>query len=251
MTHRFAFLASALILSAAARADGLADLRAALQRSTASQSLQAAVSVKTEHRQGEGQDAITDLGSATLMLEDGVDGLQLHYAADTLARVQQEGAARDADAMARTPTVWGLNALDYRTLRGMSSAADKLKSLLADSTFKGESIASWNGRSARLLTFDFGPGKLREQQKKYIKNSEGSLQIWIAADGTPLESRSQLKMSGRAMLVISFETLSTARVLYERIGERLIATRRETLESGAGAGEKGEDRSEITLQPKS
>lgn len=233
--------------SGTGRADGLAELKAALQTLSGQQAIKGTITAKTQHRQGEGQEATTEVGAASLAIEDSTQGLQLQFAPDTLARLQAEKQARENDALAKTPTQQGLGALGYAEIRAMTAAADSLRNELARATFKNEVTDTWNGRPARLLNFDLGPGKLRAQDQKYIKKTEGSLLIWIAADGTPLESRSQMKLSGRAMVVISFETVLSAKVLYQRQGDRLIATRRESQNSASGAGEKGEDKNELSL----
>ncbi|HEY4079930.1 MAG TPA: hypothetical protein VGM81_04470 [Burkholderiaceae bacterium] len=244
---RFILLTAFAIAVGTAHADGLSDLKTALQTLAGQQAIKGTVTAKTQHRQGEGQEATTDVGAATLAVEDSAQGLQLQFAPDMLARLQAEKQARENDALAKTPTQQGLGALGYAEIRAMTAAADSLKNELARATFKSEVADNWNGHPARLLNFDLGPGKLRAQDQKYIKKVEGSLQIWIAADGTPLESRSQMKLSGRAMVVISFETVMNAKVLYQRQGDRLIATRRESQNSASGAGEKGEDRNELSL----
>ena len=244
---RFFLLTSLAIAAGAAHADGLSDLKTALQSLSGQQAIKATITAKTQHRQGEGPEATTDVGAASLAVEDSAQGLQLQFAPDMLARLQAEKQARESDALAKTPTSQGLGALGYAEIRAMTSAADSLKGELARATFKNEVTDTWNGRPARLLNFDLGPGKLRAQDQKYIKKTEGSLQIWIAADGTPLESRSQMKLSGRALMVISFETILNAKVIYQRQGDRLIATRRESQNSASGAGEKGEDKNELSL----
>src|SRR5579871_1519309 len=83
-------LLAALAAAPLARADGLADLKAALARLQAQTPLKATLEVKTSEKQGEGNDAVEKLGEASIALEDGARGLQLLYAKDTLARMEAE-----------------------------------------------------------------------------------------------------------------------------------------------------------------
>ncbi|MBV8605225.1 MAG: hypothetical protein JO224_11115 [Pelomonas sp.] len=251
MPYRSLLAALLLLSGLSAHADGLADLKAALQKysTAAPPPLKAQVTLKVQARRGEGSEATLDQGTASLQVEDDAQGLRLQFGADLLARLRAEDAAREQDAKAPTPTSLALQSLGTRDVRALTAAADTLGRLLARATFKQERATSLNGQAARLLSFDLGPGKLREQDAKYVKNSEGSLQVWIAADGTPLEARAQLKLSGRAFLVVSFETSSSDHLVFARQGERLIAVARERLDSGAGAGEKSESQLDYTLQP--
>ncbi|HEY1091959.1 MAG TPA: hypothetical protein VGE47_12770 [Burkholderiaceae bacterium] len=241
---------AALLLGASlsAHADGLADLKSALQRLTGQQALRATISVKSQNRQGEGKEARTDIGAASLMVDDDAQGLRLSYAADTLAQVRAEEQAREEDKKAKTPTKRGLSDLGLSQVRAMTHAGESLRQEIAGAAFKGESADTWNGRPARLLSFDLGARQRSAEEEEYIKKSEGSLQVWIAADGTPLESRMQMKAAGRALLLISFEISAASKVLFERLGDRLIATRREMQQGGSGAGKKGEGRTEYSLQ---
>jgi len=241
-------LLALLLAPALARADGLADLKSALQGFAQPQPLKAAVTLKVQAHRGEGAEATLDQGAASLQVEDDAQGLRLQFGADLLARLRAEDAAREQDAKAPTPTSLALQSLGTRDVRALTAAGDTLGRLLARATFKQETASTLNGQPARLLSFDLGPGKLREQDRKYVKETEGSLQIWIAADGTPLESRSRLAIKGRAFLVISFETNSVDHMVFARQGGRLMVVTRERIDTASGAGDKGETRLDYTLQ---
>ena len=244
---RTALLLCLAWLCTAARADGPAELRAALQRLQGQAPLKAAITARTQHRQGEGSEAEETQGLASLLVDDGPQGLRVQYAQDTLARVRAEDAAKDTDASARAPTVAALNALGYREIRELTSAAESLGRQLARATFKAEYADTWAGRPARRLNFELGLGKLPPQQQKYVRSHEGTLDVWIAADGTPLASRSNLTVAGRALVVISFEQRRGEEVTYAVLGDRLVATRKDTRQSGTGGGESGADHIELTL----
>ena len=242
-------LVAALALAPAlAHADGLADLKSALQRLGAPQPIKAVVTLKAQARRGDGADATLDQGGASLALEDDAQGLRLQFGADVLARLRAEDAAREQDAKAPTPTTLALQSLGARDVRGLTAATETVSRFLARATFKQETATTLNGQPARLLTFELGPGKLREQDRKYIKETEGSLQIWIAADGTPLEARSQLLLKGRAFLVVSFEMNSVDRMVFARQGERLLIVTRERVDKGSGAGDTSETTLDYALQ---
>jgi len=247
---RSLLLTTCLLAPLLSHADGLADLKAALPRLASAQPIKAQLSVKTQSRDGDGNDATVDHGAASIWVEDDAQGLRTQIGADLLAKLRAEDVAHEQDANAPTPTSLALQQLDARDVRSLTSAADTLGRILARAGFKQESSTTLNGQPARLLTFDLGPGPLRERQQKYVKKVEGGLQVWIAADGTPLEARSKLKISGRAFVFISFESTQTDRLVFARTGDRLIVVTREQAQSSSGGGEKGDSTTSYVLQVK-
>ncbi len=242
-------LVAALAAPLLARADGLADLKAALARLQASTPLKATLEVRTTERNGEGADASEKRGQASVTLEDGARGLQVLYARDTLASIDAESRQLARDPKARTPTVWALARLDASELVPMASAAQALSRSIDEGPFRSERADSWNGRPARLLTFAVPLTKLPEQQRKYVKDFEATLSVWIAADGTPLASGTHTRIKGRAFVVVGFETVDDTSNTYGIAGDRLLTLRGEHHMVSRGAGESLETRSVKTLQP--
>ena len=241
-------ITTCLLAPALAHADGLADLKTALQNLPGQQPLKASISVKSQNHQGDEDETITESGAATLAVEESAQGLLVQIGPDTLARAQAEELAKEEDKKAKAPTSKGLGLLNLSAIRTMTTAGESLKRSVKSSIFKSEKADTWNGQPARLLTFEADLSKRSKQDQKYVKSFESSLQVWIAADGTPLESRTQTKISGRAFLVVSFEMSDASRVVYQRVGDRLLATRRESSNSGSGMGTKGEGKTEYSLQ---
>ncbi len=246
---RSLLLVATLLAASAAQADGLADLKAALARLQAQTPLRATLDVKTTEKHGEGADAVEKLGQASIGLEDGARGLQVIYAKDTLARMDAESRQLVHDAKARTPTVWALARLDSSQVVPMTSAAPTLARSLDESVFKSEKADTWGGKPARLLTFTVPLTTLPEQQRKYVKEFDGTLAVWIGADGTPLASETRATVKGRAFIVVSFEAVDENSSTYAVVGDRLLTLRSESHVSSSGAGERGEQRVVKTLQP--
>jgi hypothetical protein len=248
MKRTFAFLAL-LAFAAAAAADGLADLRGALARYPALAPLRAALEVKTLDRHGDGDGAEEKAGQASVLLEDGPRGLQVSYAKELLARMEAEARERGRDPKAKTPALWALGRMDATEFSPLVSATAHLARRLDDAVFKGEKADTWQGRPARQLTFSIPDGHLTASERKYVKHFEGALEVWIAADGTPLASSEHTSVSGRAFVVISFEARQDEDCSYAVTGDRLVTARRESRSVSSGAGEKGEQRVVTTLQP--
>ena len=183
------------------------------------------------------------------MLFRSARGLQVLYARDTLARMEAEQRQFAHDPKAKTPTVWALDKLETHEIAPMASAASTLSRNVEELPFKGEKADTWNGKPARQLSFSIPVAKLPEQQRKYVKEFDGTLSIWIAADGTPLASEMHVTVKGRAFVVVSFDAVDDWNTAYAVLGDRLVALRAENHSTSNGAGERGEQRVVKTLQP--
>ncbi|WP_051319014.1 hypothetical protein [Chitinimonas koreensis] len=237
-----------LFCSAPAQADGLADLKAALNRLQGQSPIKAVAEVKTWRKQGEGQDADERQGQASFAVEDGARGLQLLYGKDLLARAEAESRASGKDKKARTPTLYALRELDAVELRGMTSAATGLARAIEEAVFKGEVADSYGGKPARKLSFEIPIDMLGERERKYVKKFDTRLEVWIGADGTPLASRRHQDLSGRAFVVVGFEQRSDEERSYQVAGDRLLLVRKEERGSASGAGEREDFKLSKALQ---
>lgn len=231
-----------------AQADGLGDLKASLGRLQGQTPLKALIEAKTWSSQGEGKELQETQGSANVTIEDGARGLQVLYSKDMLARLEVEELAKEKNPKSKTPTLAASKEFSSGDLRPMISAAASLTRSLEKFVFKSEKQDSYNGKPARLLSFDMPLEKLPEEARKYAKKFEASMEIWIAADGTPLASRSHMNMSGRAFVVVSFENKAENEAVYSLVGDRLLTLRKESKNISSGMGEKGESKVIKTLQ---
>ncbi|MBR7747733.1 hypothetical protein [Undibacterium baiyunense] len=237
-----------ICVSTHANADGLSDLKAALVRLQGQTPVKALVEAKTWNRQGEGKDQEETQGLASVSIEESSRGLQVLYSKDMLLKLESEERQREKDKKAKTPTLSALSEVNSSALRPMISAASSLSRSLEKANFKSEKADSFNGKPARLLNFEMSIDKLNERERKYMKKFDGQIDVWIAADGTPLASRLTQTVSGRAYVVISFEMKNEEEWLYGTVGDRLVALKKESKNSGVGMGEKGEGKVVKTLQ---
>ena len=234
--------------SGAAHADGLSDLKGALSRLHAQTPLKGTLETKTWRRSGEGKEAEEFTGAASIALEDGTQGMRLQYGRDLLSRMDLEQQALARNPNAKTPTLYAMRELGPDDLRPMLSAAEGLTRQLERSSFKSEKMASYSGKAARQLSFSVPVTTLSDRDRKYVKEFDGKLDIWIDADGTPLGSHLNVRASGRAFVVVSFDYKHEEQCVYTRAGDRLLVARKESQSSNAGAGERSEDRIIKTLQ---
>jgi hypothetical protein len=249
-TRKSALISTTLffLLCGAAQADGLKDLKAALTRLQGQTPIKAVLDVKTWRRTGEGKEAHEIQGQASANVEDSARGLQILFAADTLAHAEAEKRAQGKNPDATTPTLSALEELGATELHPLASSANSLLQMLDEASFKDERTETYNGKPARVLHFDYSIDKLATHDRKYIKKFEMGVDVWIAADGTPLASRTIEEASGRAFLVVSFAQKSTEECVYALVGDRLVTVRKTANESSSGAGESAERKTTKTLQ---
>jgi len=240
----FLFLVSGL------QADGVADLKAALARLPGSTPLKGTLTVNRWNKNGEGKEAVELSGQASAWVEDGPLGLRVMWDRALLSKFGQEGRATRKDPDAKTPTTMGLNALTPRLVADRINAAEAVAGELEHANFQGEKAETWNGRPARLLSFDLTTGGLNKQTRKYVKEFTGTVQIWIDEAGVPLATTTKASVKGRFFLVASFSQEREESYTYQKVGDRLVCVKSEFSSSGSGAGEKQRlrDTSSFTIQ---
>lgn len=242
-------LAATLALSnGTAAADGLADLKAALLRLQGTAPLRATLESRTWNRTGEGKDAEESSGAASISVEDDARGLRLFYAKDLLARMEAEERSKVGNPNAKTPALDAVKEFGPADLRPLIATAGDLSRRVARATYRSEKAADYNGQPARQLSFTVPVETLSDRQRKYLKQFDGGMEIWIGADGTPLASRLHIKASGRAYVVVAFDFQADEQETYGVLGERLLTTRKESKLSNSGAGDRKDNKVVTTLQ---
>ncbi|MES2325364.1 MAG: hypothetical protein V4633_24180 [Pseudomonadota bacterium] len=245
-----AILILALLAAALpARADGLADLKAALVRGAVHTPCKAQLDTRTARKTGEGKDAEEEQGSASVMVDDGVRGMSLVYGKDILARIELEQRAKVKDPNSKTPTLMALAELGPDDVLLLVSSAQAMQRTLDKAAFKGERADTYQGKPVRVLSFEIPMSTLGARDLKYTKKFEAMLDVWVAPDGTPLASRMRQSRSGRAFVVVTFDAAFDDQRVYGLVGERLVTLRRELAVKASGAGEREDTRIVTTLSP--
>jgi hypothetical protein len=240
-----------LCLCSVAQADGMTDLKSALNRLQAQSNVKAVMEVKSSRKQGEDKESIETSGQINVNLEDGSRGMQISFPKEVLNKLEQEARARIKDKESKSPTRQASFDVNTEESQMMLSAVNVLQRQIEEASFKGEKNESYNGKPARLLTFEFGMERLPASAKKYIKSFESRLEIWINAEGTPLASKLVEQGNGRAFIVVSFQQASEEHNVYQVVGDRLLIARRESKNKSSGAGERADTKVIKTLQVQS
>ena len=238
----------ALLAAGAARADALGDLKAALARGAVNTPLRALVDTSSWRKVGEGKDADEDRGAAVLSVEDGPRGLVVTHGRELLARIDADLSARARNPDAKTPAPYALDEARPRDLLALTQAAGAITRTIERGVFKGERLDNYQGKPARALRFELPISVLSTRDRKYAKEFNATYEVWIGADGTPLASRLRQAVKGRAFVVVGFESVSEEETVFALAGARLVAVRKESHSSAAGAGERDERKVVTALQ---
>ncbi len=221
--------------AAPAEAQGLQDLRSALQRLRSHEPLVLDVQFKLFGRSGDDKDLQEREGLLHLQLEDSPSGLRMHYSPALIAQLRDEELAKTIDEDVKNSALNAIGPFDYWEWRELVYPVDQLELMLARYRFVKESSSEYEGRPARLLRFSLPREKIDKRYRKYVKKYRNRLDLWIDDQGVPLASTMTEAGSGRVFIVVGFSFKNEVKMEYQRLGNRLIVSRREVNDESEGA----------------
>jgi len=235
-----------LLVGGLLQADTLSDLKGTLSRLNGQEPIKASVDYQFWSKQGEEKAPVITEGRATTFVEDGPQGLKMSWNRALIQTAIQEVKAQAKDPEKKATTRRAIEALKAVEVSDYLNGAEDLLRTLEQGQLVEEKAEAWQGKPARRLQLKLTP-KLSKQNQKYVKELEASATVWIGAEGLPLAAETQLRMKGRAMLVISFEQHAKEAFQFSRVGNRLVVLNHTKEDSGSGGGEKGQTKTSISL----
>lgn len=228
-------------------ADGLSELKTALGNYVAKATLNGDMDVQTWSKQG--KEGIESRGHAVVQIEYGPHGLKMHWSRPFLQQLDRETRAR---AVNSTPladqalnTIW---AMEMRKTSSLLNPVQEIERTLEVAKLLGEVPEKFNGRQARALLFSAPLSGESQRLRKWLKGFESTIKIWIDSDGRPLGITQRTSMKGRAFIFISMEQTREETIIYENIGDHLVAVRQEEKQEFQGGGEYGSSKTIRTLK---
>ena len=237
-------LPSSLVLLASAallRADGLTDLRAALQRLPATQPVKATLDCQVWSKTVKEKQPKIVQGQIQMKVEDGPSGLKLGWDKAELDRIQAAAKAKNNGPKR------AMDALGAEQVVSLLDASKDLMDTLDGAKITEDRPGAWRGHPVRQLTLSLGPKGMDASDRKHIKNDTHSLTIWMDPDGVPLALTDQEDLKG-SFFLISFESHNKITRTFARSGDRLVTVHEESESSGAGAGQQGEQKTVLDLK---
>lgn len=217
--HFFTFFIF-LLLSTATNANGLNDLKKALNNLQSNSPIYVKMRASFVNKNDEEKTH----GAVYVLLKENKDGFHITYSANELEKIAAEKKAKQINEQAPTPTLDAAFKLNAFELQKTLSSSANLASFIEKTSFISEEKAKYKEQDVRLLTFELEMETLIKSKKmrKYVDDFSASYQIWIAKDGTPLETKLSFNGSGSAYLIFSVEAYGETTEQYKVINNRLV-----------------------------
>ena len=230
---KFLIIGSLVMLNlypAYSRADGLGELKGALNRLQGSDSITIELKSLTVDTKGEGDKKIVTHGEVNVWLKDDTNGLHVLYSNNVLNSMEHEARLQAEDEEAETPTLNAIDGINASELHSMLSASASLLSDINQANFIDEKQTIHEGQNSRLLRFEL-PMEFFISDKKvrsYVSKFEAHYLVWIASDGTPLESRIEFNGRGRVFIFFKISAAGSTFSKYQVLDNRLLISRKES-----------------------
>ncbi len=209
-------------------ADGLADLQQALLKLNGSEPVSGLLNVSFSETRGEGKDKKLKTGDIKSMLFESEQGLDVRYSKEILSKIAQENRIKLNDEEADTPALNGAEILSASSLIPILSSAQTILDTIEQGELKGESFISYLDKQVRVLDFKLPLESFIDDKKTrgYVDKFQGSYQILIDDDGTPLETRMNYSGKGSAYVFFSMSAESEITSQFQIEGTRLVRVSR-------------------------
>lgn len=222
-------------------ADGLSDLKQALNSFTQSAAFTAQITASIKNHNEEDDEITTKTGATEFSVEQNQTGLEIRYPMAILDAIDKEIDAKKHDPKTHTPRTEAMNRFNYQQMVILLNPVQEMENDLQKSTLVKEENILYQGKSARLLHLRIDLEKLSQEERKNLKKFKTDLKIWIDEKGVPLASHSKGKGSGRFALVIGFEFHFEVDKTYTVHNNRLLVTQLKSSSSNSGGGMNGEE----------
>ncbi len=226
-------------------ADGQTDLRNALARYKATESLKTAMEYQFWQNTGTEKQPKILQGRLQAVVEDGPQGLRFTWPTPVLSAARQEARTQAQNPDAPDPVRTAMRQLDVLQVQTCMDASEDLLRDLDQARFLEERVESWQDKPARVLAFRLEP-KLPEEARKALKKLEASLKVWIGADGAPLAARTMVFFKASKML-ISIESVQKDERTFAARNGRLVVLSQTQEESTSAMGDRSQTRKVLNL----
>ncbi|HEX7518264.1 MAG TPA: hypothetical protein VF345_13375 [Chthoniobacterales bacterium] len=226
-------------------ADGLADVRATLQKLQSDQPLRARVEIKTRRLGGESDKQKQSEAISAVIVESNPQGLTLSWSPEQIKQSRKAAWAQTANPDAPKSDLATLKALAGGEALNLLDAADPLRRGLEKAVLQEDKRDTYQGKPVRLLVIRVDLG-LDEEERKALKSSEAILKLWLDGDGVPLAMERDIRARFSKFL-IGFRVLEHETREFQRAGGRLVVTRASKDSSGSGLGHSDESHTTTTV----
>jgi hypothetical protein len=239
------FLLPLLLAPTLLFADGLTDVRAALQKLQSDQTIRARVEIRTRHSGGENNKQKQSEGVTSVIVESGADGLKMSWSPEQIRQSRKAAWAETANPDAQKSDIAMLKALEAGQALNLLDAADPLRRGLERAVLLEDKSDTHKGKPARLLVLRIDLG-LDEEGRKALKSSEAIEKLWLDGDGIPIAMDRNIEAKFSKFL-IGYKVHEHETREFQRAASRLVATSVTKESSGSGLGHSDEIHTTIAV----
>lgn len=219
------------------RADGLADVRVALDRLAPTETVRARVSVSRSETEKEKPKGPARKGEATV--EHGPEGLSIHLGPSVLPKPGTKAERkRHEEATVHVDPGDALKLLD---------PAVELRQMLDGATLVADRVEPFEGKPSRTVVFRVVPD-VDEEDRKALKRYDDVVTLRLDADGLPITLERTLDMKF-SKLLISFTVSQRESRRFARVGDRLVTASASEESKGSGLGQSSGSSTRWTVTP--
>ena len=217
------------VASIPAMADGLSDLKQAIEQLNGQSDTAGILSISFQEIRGDDEDKKTKTGKIQSRLNAGESGLDMQYSLDILKMIEQETQAKLENEDVDTPTLNGAEVLSASAVFPILSSASPILDLIAQGEFIEETTTEYLGKDLRLLSFSLPLESFIDDKKfrSYVSKFSGSLEIIIDDNGVPLETRRKYSGKGSAYIFFSMKAKGEIISRFSKNNDRLIRVERQ------------------------
>jgi hypothetical protein len=226
-------------------ADGLTDLRVALQKLQSDQPLRARVEIKTRRSGGESAKQKQSESVSSVIVESGADGFKLNWSPEQIKASRKAAWTEATNPDAPKSDIATLKTLEPGQALNLFDAADALRRHLERARLLEDKSDTYKGKPARLLVIRIELA-LDEEERKALKSSEAIEKLWLDNDGIPIGMDRTIDARFSKFL-IGFKIHEHETREFQRAAGRLVTISSTKESSGAGFGHSEESHTTIAV----
>jgi hypothetical protein len=237
----------ALLLSNAAFANGLDDLRTALSALQGQGNVHGTFDARQFKQETDGKKPAEN-ATASALVEEDATGLQIRWDRSTLKRAADES----------NPPKGGKRSEALSTLVGTASAlrignlvnyAPAFLRALDGAQLKSERTETYQGKPARVLELALVERAPDDEHVSMKENTHTAL-VWLGADNVPLAASVTHKRKAKVMVFLSFEQQAKEDFVFSVAANRLVVLKRDEQGTAKGIGSDAQYRNTYSFTPK-
>jgi len=232
-----------LLFSIAARADVVADMRAAVAQLRATKPIHVSIDVQ-QSRKNEGRFANQQFtGNASLDVIEDDAGLHISFPRALLEKADRESREHTADPHKQTPTRAAVNDTQATDIADAVNFAPPFLRLLDTATRISEARGVRDGRPVRIIVLKITPKLPPEATSIFsVKFTEDKMTVWLGDDNIPVAAE-RIQRGTAGFMFIKGSMMNRSSWTFAHVFDRLVVLRDDSAYAGSGFGQKGEGRS--------